>query len=106
MVTQETEYSHTPTVRLGFFFFFFFFLAATNGDLVFFFFFSGTMVEERFVLTIETEHSQHINAIFFFFWFFFLFFINVWRQPGTMVEEQCRESDGDKRKDKGIEHQT
>ena len=59
------------------------------------------MVEERFVLTIETEHSQHVNAIGFFF-----FFLNLWRQPGTVVEEQCRESDGDKRKDKGIEHQT
>ena len=24
-------------------------------------------MEERFVLTIETEHSQHVNAIGFFF---------------------------------------
>ena len=51
-----------------------------------------TMVEEqwwrwnnggalmRFVLIIETEHSQHINAIDFFFFF-------GWRQPGTMVEK-------------------
>ena len=58
------------------------------------------MVEERFVLTIETEHSQQVNAIGFFF------FLNFWRQPGKVVEEQCRESDGDKRRDKGIEHQT
>ena len=50
MVTQETEYSHTPTVRFGFFFF-------------------GKMVEEQFVLTIETEHSQHVNVIGFFFFF-------------------------------------
>ena len=40
----------------------------------------------RFVLTIETEHSQHVNAIDFFFW---------WRQPGTMVEEQQTETNGE-----------
>ena len=41
-------------------------------------------MEERFVLTIETEHSQHVNAIVFFF-FFFTFLEQWWR---SNVESQ------------------
>ena len=67
MVTQETEYSHTPTVWLGFFFFF---LAATNGDLRFFWNNGGGAICTQ--LTIETEHFQHVNAIGFIYLFHLL----------------------------------
>ena len=46
----------------------------------------------RFVLTIETEHSQHINAIDFFFFFLVA---ATWNNGGGAVN-------GDKRRDKGL----
>ena len=46
----------------------------------------------RFVLTIETERSQHVNAIGFFFFFLVA---ATWNNGGGATN-------GDKRRDKGL----
>ena len=48
----------------------------------------------RFVLTIETKHSEHVNAIGFFF-FFFISLTATWNNGGGAAN-------GDKRRDKGL----